>query len=81
MDFTEQKNQIIAQMKQGDKKAIATRAGVSVVTVWKSINKPSPNEMTETEKRAWIASVEFINERLNGNDRIEKKTSKVAGRL
>ena len=81
MDFTEQKNQIIAQMKRGDKKAISTRSGVSTVTVWSALNKPSLNDMTEAEKIAWIGAVEYINERLNGNDRIEKQTSKLAGRL
>ena len=81
MEFAEQKNQIIAQMKRGDKKAIAERAGVSTVTVWSALNKPSLNDMTEAEKTAWIGAVEYINERLNGNDKIEKQTSKLAGRL
>jgi hypothetical protein len=81
MDFLEQKNQIIAQMMRGDKKAIAKRAGVSVVTVWSALNKPSLNEMTEAEKKAWVAAVEFINQRLNCNEKIEKQTSKVAERL
>jgi hypothetical protein len=81
MDFTEQKNQIIAQMKRGDKKAIAQRVGLSTVTVWNALSKSELNDMTESEKKAWIAAVEFINERQNGNDKIEKMTSKVAGRL
>jgi hypothetical protein len=81
MDFTEQKKQIIAQMKRGDKKAIALSASVSTVTVWSALGKPSINEMTEAEKTAWIATVEYINERQNGNDKIEKQTSKLAGRL
>ncbi|MEI6555630.1 MAG: hypothetical protein WCL70_08590 [Paludibacter sp.] len=81
MDFTEQKRQIIAQMKRGDKKAIALRASVSTVTVWSALGKSSINEMTEAEKTAWIATVEYINERQNGNDKIEKQTSKLAGRL
>ena len=38
MDFTEQKNQIIAQMKRGDKKAIAQRVGLSTVTVWNALS-------------------------------------------
>jgi hypothetical protein len=37
--------------------------------------------MTEAENTAWIATVEYINERQNGNDKIEKQTSKLAGRL
>jgi hypothetical protein len=81
MDFTEQKKQIIEKMKRGDKKAIALRAGVSVVTVWNTLGKSSPNEMTETEKRTWVVAVEFINDRLNGIDTIEQQTSEVARRL
>jgi hypothetical protein len=81
MEFKEQKNQIIAQMKRGDKIAIAKHAGVSTITVWKALGKSSPSEMSEAEKKAWIGAIEYINERLNGNDKIEKQTSKVAGRL
>ena len=81
MDFNEQKNQIIGLMKRGDKKTIAKVAGVSTVTVWNALNKSSVTDMTAAEKRAWITAVEFINARISGNNRIEKQTSKVAGRL
>ena len=81
MDFNEQKNQIIGLMKRGDKKTIAKVAGVSTVTVWYSLNKSSVTDMTAAEKKAWVTAVEFINARINGNNRIEKQTSKVAGRL
>ena len=81
MDFNEQKNQIIGLMKRGDKKTIAKVAGVSTVTVWNALNKCSVTDMTGAEKRAWVTAVEVINERINGNNRIEKQTSKVAGRL
>ena len=81
MDFNEQKNQIIGLMKRGDKKTIAKAAGVSTVTVWNALNKSSVVDMTGAEKKAWVTAVEVINERINGNNRIEKQTSKVAGRL
>jgi len=81
MDFAEQQQQIIAQLKRGDKKAIAKIVGLSTVTVWSALCKSSVNDMTEAEKKAWIATVDYINNRLNGNDKIGKQTSKVAGRL
>lgn len=81
MEFNEQKNQIIGLMKRGDKKTIAKVAGVSTVTVWNALNKCSVTDMTGAEKKAWVTAVEVINERINGNNRIEKQTSKVAGRL
>ena len=65
MDFTEQKKQIIAQMKRSDKKAIAERACVSRGTAHNALLKSSLNDMSQSEKRFWIAAVEFINERLN----------------
>lgn len=81
MEFAEQKNQIIAQMQRGDKIKIASRAGVSTMTVWSCLKKTSINEMTPFEKTAWICAVEYINERMSSNQKIEKLTSKVAGRL
>ncbi|MEI8087249.1 MAG: hypothetical protein WCG93_13655 [Paludibacter sp.] len=85
MEFTEQRNQIIAQMKNGDRKAIAERAGVSRSTATNTLFKSSLSDMTDAEKKYWIAAVEYINERMNermkDNSRIEKLTSKVAGRF
>lgn len=81
MDFNEQKNQIIGLMKRGDKKTISIVAGVSTVTVWNALNKSSVSDMTAAEKKAWVTAVEFINAKISGNNRIEKQTSKVAGRL
>lgn len=81
MDFTEQKNQIVAKMIRGDKKAIAKRAGLSVVTVWSAFCKSELNDMTLSEKKAWVAAVDFINNRLNSDEKIEQRTAQVAERI
>jgi len=81
MDFAEQKAQIIAQMKRGDKKAIAKKAGVSTVTLWSAVCKNDLNSMSDKEQVAWSAAIEFMNDRKNNQARIEQKTAKLTGRM
>ena len=81
MDFKEQQQQLIAQLQRGDKKAISERAQVSTVTLWSALNKNSIAEMTEYEKRAWVAAVEHINEKQDKNDEIKLLTSNVSERI
>jgi hypothetical protein len=81
MDFLEQKNQIIAQLKRDDRKEIAKRAGVTAVTVWKAFKKQSIGKMTPSEKIAWVTTIVYVNEKQNNSEGIEGLTSKLAGRL
>ena len=81
MGFIEEKAQILSILRRGDKAIIGKRAKVGKVAVWKAHNAKSIREMSPAEKKAWIATVEYVNEKLIIELKDKQKTSKVAKEL
>jgi cobalamin biosynthesis protein CbiD len=77
MDFSEQKKHIRAMMQVGDLQAIAQKAGVSTPRLKEVFEKNSINEMTPTQRRAWIAAIEFMEERIKENQQLQERTEKL----
>jgi len=81
MAFIEEKNQIISNLRRGDKTTIANNANVDRSTVWRSHQAKSISEMSTAEKKAWKATIEFVNTKINQDQKNIEITTKVARRL
>lgn len=81
MEFSEQKEMIVKSLRRGDKKEIAKRAGVSVVTLWSAFGKCCLSDMTDMEVKAYNASLTFIEQRQARNRKLENKTIEIAENL
>lgn len=81
MDFSEQKKCILAMMQQGDLQAIAKKAGVSAPRVKEVFAKNSINDMTPTQRKAWIAAIEYMEERVKENQELQERAEKLVTQL
>ena len=68
-------------MRIGDRKVIADKAGVSGVTVWKTLNKCCLTDMTPAERKAWSASLKFMSERQAELEKLGKQTAKLSEKI
>ena len=74
MDFLEQKTQILLMLQKGDRKKIAQRAGVSVYRLKDALEKNSLNEMTESQRKAYVEAIKYMAERIEENKQILLQT-------
>ena len=81
MDFSEQKKCIQLMMQQGDLQAIAKKAGVSTPRVKEVFAKNSINDMTPTQRKAWIAAIEYMEERVKENQKLQERAEKLVTKL
>lgn len=82
MEFTEQKQVVINQLKKrGSKGEIARRAGVTTQSVRNAFGKCCLSDMTEGEVRIWNVALELVSEKQKQFEAIERKTTKIAERI
>jgi len=77
MDFPEQIKCIQSMMQQGDLQAIAKKAGVSGPRVKEVFTKNNINDMTPTQRKAWIAAIEYMEERVKENQELQERAEKL----
>ena len=81
MEFKEQKTQIVALLKKGDRMEIAKNANVSIGTTRAMLLRNSIDEMSASELKAWASAIEFINAKLNSKDKVRRQTEKLLERM
>ena len=81
MEFKEQKTQIVALLKKGDRMEIAKNANVSIGTARAMLLRNSIDEMSASELKAWASAIEYVNTKLNSKDKVRRQTEKLLERM
>jgi len=81
MEFKEQKTQIVALLKKGDRMEIAKNANVSIGTTRAMLLRSSIDEMSASELKAWASAIEYVNTKLNSKDKVRRQTEKLLERM